>query len=333
MWQTLKHDVRFWIGLIFLSGLMLVSIGNTLFFDGEIREVTMLYNEKGQVEAAPFPPSSRFWFGSDTNGRDLFQLIIEGAKWTIGASLIVAILRVIIGGGLGLLLGMYSKRSFPVISSFFDPFSIVPMIMISYFMLREVLFFESGTIPVPFTIRVLFQISILTFLAVPTVMLYTAQEVKRLKREEFMMAATVLGGSKWHQLCRHVWSHLVPSFFLLVAQQFVSMLLLLMHLGILQLFFGGTILYSGDADSVTKEWTGLIGQNFRHLTTHTWIVIIPMFFYSLTILAGNLISNSLQGAIGGGTLKRGKVKKKEKKMKEQVDGGRKDFSFHQEVSK
>ncbi|WP_142334221.1 ABC transporter permease subunit [Bacillus pseudomycoides] len=333
MWQTLKHDMRFWIGLIFLSGLMFVSIGNTLFFDGEIREITMLYNEKGQVEAAPFPPSSQFWFGSDSKGRDLFQLIIEGAKWTIGASLLVAILRVIIGGGLGLLLGMYSKRSFPVISSFFDPFSIVPMIMISYFMLREVLFFENGTIPVPFTMRVLFQISILTCLAVPTVMLYTAQEVQRVKREEFMMTATVLGGSKWHQLCRHVWPHLLPSFFLLVAKQFVSMLLLLLHLGLLHLFFGGTISYSGDADSVTKEWTGLIGQNSRHLTTHTWIVLVPVFFYSLTILAGNLISNSLQGAIGIGNLRRKKVEKKEEKVEKQMKSERKGFSFHQEVSK
>ena len=41
-----------------------------------------------------------------------FQLIIEGAKWTVGASVIIAILRVIVGGGIGLLLGMYSKRSF-----------------------------------------------------------------------------------------------------------------------------------------------------------------------------------------------------------------------------
>ena len=78
---------------------------------------------------------------------------------------------------IGFLLGIYSKRSFPVISSFFDPFSIVPMIMISYFMLKEVLVFQSGTVPAPFTMRVLFQISILTCLAVPTVMLYTAQEV------------------------------------------------------------------------------------------------------------------------------------------------------------
>ncbi|PGB37040.1 peptide ABC transporter permease, partial [Bacillus wiedmannii] len=199
MWQVVKRDVRFWIGITFLSVLMIVSIGYTVFFDGNIRELTMMYNEKGELEAAPFSPSSKFWFGSDVKGRDLVQLIIEGAKWTVGASLIIAILRVIVGGGVGLLLGMYGKRSFPVISSFFDPFSIVPMVMISYFMLNEVLTFDSGAEVVPLYLRVAFQIIVLVFLAVPTVMLYVAQEVKRIKKEEFMLAATVLGGSKWQR--------------------------------------------------------------------------------------------------------------------------------------
>ncbi len=259
---------------------MIVSIGYTLFFDGNIRELTMMYNEKGELEAAPFAPSSKFWFGSDVKGRDLVQLIIEGAKWTVGASIIIAILRVIVGGGIGLLLGMYGKRSF---SSYFILFlilfSIVPMVMISYFMLNEVLTFDSGAEVVPLYLRVAFQIIVLVCLAVPTVMLYVAQEVKRIKKEEFMLAATVLGGSKWQRLKRHIWPHMLPPFLLLVAQQFVSTLLLLLHLGLLQLFFGGTITFSGmDPDSVTKEWTGLIGQNFRHLTTHTWIVLIPIAF-------------------------------------------------------
>ena len=55
----------------FLSVLMIVSIGNTLFFDGNIRELTMMYNEKGELEVAPFSPSNKFWFGSDEKGRDL----------------------------------------------------------------------------------------------------------------------------------------------------------------------------------------------------------------------------------------------------------------------
>ena len=333
MWGIAKRDVRFWIGVTFLSVLMVISIGNTLFFDGNIRELTMMYNEKGELEAAPFSPSSKFWFGSDEKGRDLFQLIIEGAKWTVGASIIIAILRVIVGGGIGLLLGMYGKGSFPVISSFFDPFSIVPMVMISYFMLNEVLTFGSGAEVVPLYLRVAFQIIVLVCLAVPTVMLYVAQEVKRIKKEEFMLAATVLGGSKWHRLKRHIWPHMLPSFLLLVAQQFVSVLLLLLHLGLLKLFFGGTILFGLDADSVTKEWTGLIGQNFRHLTTHTWIVLIPITFYSMTILAGNLVSNSMQDAIKLGNVRMPRSKDKEMKEEKQLQHTLNDFSFYKEIQK
>ncbi|PHG23174.1 peptide ABC transporter permease [Bacillus wiedmannii] len=333
MWQVVKRDVRFWIGITFLSVLMIVSIGYTVFFDGNIRELTMMYNEKGELEAAPFSPSSKFWFGSDVKGRDLVQLIIEGAKWTVGASVIIAILRVIVGGGVGLLLGMYGKRSFPVISSFFDPFSIVPMVMISYFMLNKVLTFDSGAEVVPLYLRVIFQIIVLVFLAVPTVMLYVAREVKRIKKEEFMLAATVLGGSKWQRLKRHIWPHMLPPFLLLVAQQFVSVLLLLLHLGLLKLFFGGTILFGLDADSVTKEWTGLIGQNYRHLTTHTWIVLIPIAFYSITILAGNLVSNSMQDAIKLGNVKILKSKDKEVKEEKRVQTNVNDFSFYREIQK
>ena len=190
--------------------------------------------------------------------------------------------------------------------------------------------FDSGEANAPFHLRVAFQIMVLTCLAVPTVMLYVAQEVKRIKKEEFMLAATVLGGSKWQRLKRHVWPHMLPSFLLLVAQQFVSVLLLLMHLGLLKLFFGGTILFGLDPDSVTKEWTGLIGQNFRYLTTHTWIVLIPIAFYSMTILSGNLISNSMQDAIKLGNVRMPKKKDKEVKIEKPSRPTVNDFSFHRE---
>lgn len=88
-----------------------------------------------------------------------------------------------------------------------------------------------------------------------------------------------------------------------------------------------------DPDSVTKEWTGLIGQNFRHLTTHTWIVLIPIAFYSMTILSGNLISNSMQDAIKLGNVRMPKKKDKEVKVEKQSQPTVNDFSFHREVSK
>lgn len=89
------------------------------------------------------------------------------------------------------------------------------MVMVSFFVLKEVLVFENGTVPEPFHLRVIFQMVILICLAVPTIMLYTTQEVRRIKREEFMMAATVLGRSNWHRMKNHVWPHVLPSFFYL----------------------------------------------------------------------------------------------------------------------
>ena len=67
------------------------------------------------------------------------------------------------------------------------------MVMI-FFVLKEVLVFENGTVPEPFHLRLIFQMVILTCLAVPTIMLYTAQEVRRIKREEFMMAKNCAWG-------------------------------------------------------------------------------------------------------------------------------------------
>ena len=114
---------------------------------------------------------------------------------------------------------------------------------------------------------------ILICLAVPTIMLYTTQEVRRIKREEFMMAATVLGEvigiTYGHTYCHHFFT-CRPTICEHFITSFTSWLV-----GVI---FGGTIISGLEADSVTKEWTGLIGQNFRHLTTHTWIVLIPIAF-------------------------------------------------------
>lgn len=51
---------------------MIVSIGNILFFDGNICEFMMMYNEKGELEVVLFLLSNKFWFGSDEKGCDFF---------------------------------------------------------------------------------------------------------------------------------------------------------------------------------------------------------------------------------------------------------------------
>ncbi|HDR7512844.1 ABC transporter permease [Bacillus toyonensis] len=297
MWSYLKRDKRFWIGGLSLTILMILSIGNTIFNDGNIHKVILQYDKTGYPEVPPFPPSLQFLFGTDRAGYDLLNLIIEGAKWTIGFAILVAFLRMLLGIVIGFLLGAYVKRGFKKIEAFFDSFTIAPMVMICYFILSEVLIYTNGTIPAPFYQRILFQLGVIVLLSVPTLSLYVANEVRKLQTEEFVEAAKILGGGKLYIVIKHILPHLVPTFIIMLMQQFVQTLTLLLHLGLLNLFFGGTVLYGNEADSVTHEWTGLIGMYYPSLSSDTWIPMIPIIFFSLTVLAANKITDSVQESI------------------------------------
>lgn len=44
MWTYIKRDKRFWISIGFLLILVLLNVGNTIWNDGQIREVTLQYD-------------------------------------------------------------------------------------------------------------------------------------------------------------------------------------------------------------------------------------------------------------------------------------------------
>ena len=56
-------------------------------------------------------------------------------------------------------------------------------------------------------------------------------------------------------------------------------------------------------------------------------------FYSMTILAGNLVSNSMQDAIKLGNTRRPERKGREVQAEKQVQPTTNDFSFYREIKK
>ncbi|WP_243526064.1 ABC transporter permease [Bacillus pseudomycoides] len=315
MWNYIKRDKRFWLSSVFLIVLVLVSIGNTIWNDGQIRQVSLQYDAQGNPEVPPFSPSLQFLLGTDRKGYDLLNLVIEGAKWTIGISAFIAIMRMMIGVFLGVILGTYIKRGFSKIEAFFDSFTVIPTVMIAYFLLRFATSFANGQETSSFFERASFQVILFIVLALPTISLYIANEVRKLQKEEFIDAARILGGSKRHIVVKHVFPHLYMTFVLVLMQQFIQTLILFLHLGLLEVFFGGTVQFGGmdkELDSYTHEWSGLIGAYFRSLTVHPWIPLVPITFFGLTIFSGNMIARSIEDAIA-------KVRVGESKKQEGVE--------------
>ncbi|WP_455661982.1 peptide ABC transporter permease [Pradoshia sp.] len=300
MFKWIIRSKSFMAGFLFLSVLMLLSIGNTLFNDGEIRRDAFLSDENGTIIAAPpYPPFTVFPLGSDLEGYDLLHMMIEGAKITIGIALMIAVLRIALGLLIGSLLGMYARRWIAPFEKIFSSFTLIPLSLVAAFLLHNVLMMQPDGFENPFWQRALFEVFILTIYAVPTLAIFQANEIKRLHDEDFMEAASVLGGGPRHKMKVHIFPHLKENLMQLSIQQFIQVLIVLSHLGVLNLFFGGTYVDyggSGPPKSMYYEWSGLVGVYIRSLNFHPWIALVPIAFFTLTILAAQLMLNGLKKA-------------------------------------
>ncbi|MFD3449829.1 ABC transporter permease [Microbacteriaceae bacterium 4G12] len=308
MWRDIWKEKRFVIGFSFVFFLLVASFVNTIWNGGKVHQVSLLFDsQRNVIGAPPFPPSWNFLLGTDRGGFDVLHMIIQGAKFTIGIALLIAALRIIISTLFGILLGLYGGKWTKSLERIFDSFNVVPLSLIAYFILANVLWMPFDGFPHPFWKRATFEVIILTILAVPTVMFFISKDIQKLWKEEFMEAAKVLGGSKLHILRIHILPHTMPRWLLLFMQQFIQVLLVLIQLGLLELFFGGTLVdYSKMNEapkSLSYEWSGIIGQQYKVLFITPWVVGGPILFLTLTIYSVQLMMSGIENALKKGALK------------------------------
>jgi peptide/nickel transport system permease protein len=285
---------KFIFGVSFLTLLLTLSILNTVVNDGKIRQIQFIYNEDGTLEKAPpYPPFDVFLFGSDMYGYDMLHTIIEGAKYSIGIVLIVAFLRMFLSIVLSYFLFRLPDRIFNLIKTVSEPLSFFPQTLIAYFLLVTVVMYTIHGFHHPLWVRVVYEFIILVVIALPALTVQLIEQKRRVWKEEFIESAITLGGSKRHIYFKHVLPQLYEEWILMFGQQFLQVLALLIHLGVLQVLFGGTITGEGPPSSVTHEWSGLIGLNKRFMLAYEWIVYIPILFFALTALSVAMINKAL----------------------------------------
>lgn len=256
---------------------------------------SFLYDENGAVvDTTPYPPSSLYWLGTDREGRDLFYLLVIGAKWTMLFALMVTVFRII----LATFLGVWLKNCFTSswVEGLLQAFSFVPQSLVAIIWLSPFLMYElRSASPLTMTQSIFLQLIVLTMAGVPTTAKMIGETVRHIHSHDFIDSARVLGGSPFHLVKRHVFPHLFPRLILLTGRQLVQVLNLLLHLAIFHIFIGGTVITSGQEhdqynaySSATYEWAGLIGSQYGELLLEPYIVFFPVMAYSLLILLMNM---------------------------------------------
>ncbi|WP_347549055.1 hypothetical protein ABFG93_16230 [Pseudalkalibacillus hwajinpoensis] len=257
-------------------------------------------DEQGTYHAPPHPPGDGvLLLGSDTHGHPILSMLIVGAKYTVLVTALIAFLRVLIGYALSIpymfWLGNRSKR---IINNIADGMQFLPLSLISYILLVNVLIFNSGQRVLAESVMVsniVLEVSILILFAVPVVLNTIGREADEILRREYAQAAILLGRSKSRLYFRHITVHLFPKLVQLFGQQMIQALQVLLHLGVFRILLGGGLRGRTEAlQSLTYEWTAMFEtMRMGIMTERYWLIAPVLVLYVLLIFSIQAIVRSI----------------------------------------
>ncbi|WP_409250799.1 ABC transporter permease [Bacillus sp. SCS-153A] len=270
------------------------------FFNGDIPQTVLTYDESGKlIGGAPFKPSAEFPFGTDREGYDMFFKVLQGAQYTLGAAIAISLLSFMMSFLVGVAGGFIKNTSKYITQTVFTSFYFIPQSIIAYNVLFPLLWEPPQGFETSFTERVIWQSVTLAVITVPTTAILIANETREILQKEFILSARVLGGSPFFLFRKHLMPHLRMRLFVIFPKIIVQVLLIIAHLGFFKLFYGGTdVCYGPFCDPpkpFVQEWASLMAMNYRSIFNDWWIFMVPMFFFSLTILSLNGMTKGLEG--------------------------------------
>jgi oligopeptide transport system permease protein len=216
-----------------------------------------------------------FFFGTDSNGRDLLARTLIAGRVSLAIGLLAGFVAVVIGVLYGAAAGYLGGRADELMMRLVDVLYSLPFI---FFVIMLVVFFGRNFI--------------LMFLAVGAVLWLDMARIVRgqtlaIKRQEFVLAAEALGVTNAGIL----WRHVVPN---TLGPVVVYMTLLVPQVIILESFL--SFLGLGVQEPMTS-WGVLIAQGAKSIPGANWLLVFPSLFLTSTLFALNFIGDGLRDAL------------------------------------
>jgi len=227
------------------------------------------------LEGSPLPPSGRFWFGTDTNGRDQFSRLLYGAQTSLLIGILANGLATIVGTALGLVAGYLRGLWGAAIMRFTDLMMAFPPLLLAIAL---------AAILKPGLNIVILVIALVNWVQIARV-IYT--ETVTLAEREYIEAARALGASNSRILLRHLLPHLIPTVIVYATLGIATTVLLEAMLS----FLGRGV------QPPTPAWGMMIFESQSYFLNAPWLVFIPGAAILILALAFNLVGDGLRDAM------------------------------------
>ena len=221
-------------------------------------------------------PSSEYWFGTDSLGRDVFTRTILGGRTALTVTFFGSLIALLWGGSLGIFCGLVGGKIDDVVMRIIDAFLSIPWIL-----------------------AMLLIVSLLgttTLVLIPALGFFYGKGIVRVARaathdviaQDFIVSARARG----HSNLSIIWNEILPNVRDAIMVE-GAMRWSWMLLGFSSLSFLGF-----GVSPPTPDW-GLMISNARGLMSFAyWAVLAPIFGLSSLIIGINLTADAFAKALG-----------------------------------
>ena len=221
-------------------------------------------------------PSSEYWFGTDSLGRDVFTRTILGGRTALTVTFFGSLIALVWGGALGIFCGLVGGKIDDIVMRIIDAFLSIPWIL-----------------------AMLLIVSLLgttTLVLIPALGFFYGKGIVRVARaathdviaKDFIVSAKARG----HSNLSIIWNEILPNVRDAIMVE-GAMRWSWMLLGFSSLSFLGF-----GVSPPTPDW-GLMISNARGLMSFAyWAVLAPIFGLSSLIIGINLTADAFAKALG-----------------------------------
>lgn len=243
----------------------------------------------GDLRQRLLPPSAAHWFGTETNGYDVFNRIIYGGQISLAIGVLAVVMEILLGTLLGGAAAYYGGWVDAIIMRFTEALLAIPQLLLLIVLAK----YLGNDIP---NINILGRtfsgsVGIVIIVIGSTSWMYLARIVRAnvlsLREMDYIYAAKALGASDR----RIFFSHLVPNT--------LGIIIVSATLGLASaILTEAYVSFLGlGVQSTTPTWGNMMDQAQAFLLQGIWwLWLFPSLFIVFTILCINLLGDGLRDA-------------------------------------